>query len=466
MGDRSVRMPEREARTLLMIRAVDDTDHDGVLLSSRTRAAVTRRVFDDGARDDPARLRKRASLLRDDLLREAPALERVLDPPKATDRLVLAVVLVGAVIGALSNLLGSRRHVSILAFPLAAILFWNLLVYAALIVRVIVGLTARRGSGRLAFVGRWLEEARLSGLARRLGASTRSAAIADAVARFQRLWIAAAMPLVAARIRIVLHLAAFAMASGAIAGLYASGIAFEYRATWESTWLDPPTVQRYLDTALGPASRVLGMPVPDVAPLRGPAGEGDAKPWIHLWAATLGLFVLVPRAALALVEALNAARLARWLPVPLDAAYVRRALHSGRGAASVVEIVYYSCDPEAELRERLHTTLQEQAGARAVIRDASRLEYGDSPDRVSLPEDSSGLLVLVFPLAQTPEVEVHGEFLERVLERAERGDWQVTVVLDSATYRQRVGSEERVRERRATWDRLLRDAGVTVMDLA
>ena len=61
---------------------------------------------------------------------------------------------------------------------------------------------------------------------------------------------------------------------------------------------------------------------------------------------------------------------------------------------------------------------------------------------------------------------MHGEFLERVLERAERADWQVTVVLDSATYRQRVGSDERVRERRATWDRLLRDVGVTVMDLA
>ena len=468
MPDRSVRIPEREARTLLMIRAVEDTDHDGLLLPSRTRAAVTRRVFDDGARDDRVRLRKRASLLRDDLLREAPALERLLEPPKATGALLLAVTLVSAAIGALSNLLGPQRHVSILAFPLAGILVWNLVVYAALIVRVIVGMTARRGGGRLAFLGRWLEGARLSGLARRLGASARSAAVADAVARFQRLWVTAAAPLVAARIRIALHLAAFAMAAGAIAGMYASGIAFEYRATWESTWLAPPTVQRYLDIVLGPAARVLGVAVPDVGPLRGPVGEGDAKPWIHLWATTLGLFVLFPRAALALLDALNAARLARWLPVHLDAGYVRRALHSGRGAASAVEIVYYSCDLETELRERLHTTLQEQAGARAVIRDAARLEYGDDPERITLPEDPSlsGLVVLVFPLAQTPEVEVHGEFLERLLDRLDRAGWQLTVVLDAATYRQRVGSDERVRERRVTWNRLLRDLDVIVMELA
>jgi hypothetical protein len=250
--------------------------------------------------------------------------------------------------------------------------------------------------------------------------------------------------------------------------MYVSGIAFEYRATWESTWLDASAVQRYVNVVLGPAAWVLGMPVPDVAPLRGPGGDGDAAPWIHLWGTTVALFVVIPRAALAVVDALTAARLSRRLPVEIDADYARRALSSGRGAATLVEVVYYSCAPDTRLRERLVAVLQEHAGARAMIRDTAHLAYGDPPERVDLPERpaGAGLVALVFTLAQTPEPEVHGEFVERLRERLDRAGWQLVLVLETATYRQRVGSEARVRERRATWERLLRDLQLTALDVA
>ena len=462
-----MRLSERDARTLLVVRAVEDTDQEGVLLPPRTRAAATRRVFDDGVRatDDHARLRARATLLREDLLREAPALARVLEPRGRRGTLALATIGVATALGIATNLLGPERRISVLAFPLAGILAWNLVVYAALLGRVVARVAARTPApGRLAFIGRWLEGARLATIARRLSASTRSVAVTHAVARFQGLWVATAAPLIAARARIVFHLGAFFMAFGAAIGLYVSGLAFEYRATWESTWLDAPAVQRYLDVVLGPAARVLGIPVPDVGPLRGPLGDGDAAPWIHLWAMTLALFVLLPRAALALIDAVSAARLSRWLPVEIDPAYARRALHSGRGAAAVVEVVYYSCAPEVGLRERLHTQLQEQAGARAVVRDGARLEYGADPESVLFTEEH-GLLVVTFALAQTPESEVHGRFLEALRDRADRAGWHVAVVLETATFRQRVGSEVRVRERRATWDRLLRDLDLTATEL-
>lgn len=319
---------------------------------------------------------------------------------------------------------------------------------------------------RLARLGQWLEGLRLSHLARRLGASTRSAVVADAVQRFQRLWMPTAAPLIAARVRMLLHVGAFAMALGAIAGMYVSGIAFEYRATWESTWLDAQDVQRYVNVVLGPAARVLGMPVPDVTPLRGPVGEGDARPWIHLWATTLGLFVLLPRAGLAAFEVLTAARLSRRLRVHVDASYARRALHSGRGATTVVEVVYYSCAPERALRDRLHTMLQEHAGARAVIREGASLEYGDDPGQIALPEPAPGVIAVVFPLAQTPEPEVHGKFIERLRERLDAAGRELVVVLEIATYRKRAGSEMRVTERRATWERLLRSVQASALELA
>lgn len=466
-----LRLPEEDARTLLLVQAVEEADPDGVLLSPQARAAATRRVFDDpaGSADDSVRLRTRALVLRDDLRHEAPALERLLHPPRWRGPVVAVAVAAAATSGALTNALGPARHVSVLAFPLAGILAWNLLVYAALVARAAARARRRRpATGRLARAGGWLEGAWLAGLARRLGVAARSAVVADAVRGFGRLWLPTAAPLIAARVQVVLHFAALAVALGALAGMYVSGIALEYRATWESTWLDARAVQRYLDALLGPAARVLGTPVPDVVPLRGPAGEGPAAPWIHLWATTLVLAVVIPRAALALLEAAIAGRMARGLPVPLDAGYARRALHSGRGAATRVEVVYYSCALDTALRERLHRALQEEAGARAAIRDGARLEYGDSAERVALPESPAppGLLVLVFPLAQTPEAEVHGEFIERLRERVDRAGWELRVVLEVATYRRRVGSEDRVRERRATWGRLLRDLQLTASDLA
>ena len=463
-----LRLSEHDARTLLLVQAVEEVDADGLLLSPRTRAAATQRAFDDATRaaDDAGRLRARADLLRDEIWREAPPLQRVLEPPKWQPTTMLLVLAVGLVVGASTNAFGPSHHVSVLAFPLATILGWNLLAYGAFILRSVRMLSRGPAAPRLARLGQWLEGLRLSHLARRLGASTRSAVVADAVQRFQRLWMPTAAPLIAARVRMLLHVGAFAMALGAIAGMYVSGIAFEYRATWESTWLDAQDVQRYVNVVLGPAARVLGMPVPDVTPLRGPVGEGDARPWIHLWATTLGLFVLLPRAGLAAFEVLTAARLSRRLRVHVDASYARRALHSGRGATTVVEVVYYSCAPERALRDRLHTMLQEHAGARAVIREGASLEYGDDPGQIALPEPAPGVIAVVFPLAQTPEPEVHGKFIERLRERLDAAGRELVVVLEIATYRKRAGSEMRVTERRATWERLLRSVQASALELA
>lgn len=467
-------MRERDARAVLFVRAVEETDREGALLSPGSRTAATRRVFDEasGPTDHRSLLIRRASLLHDEILGEVPTLARmVVDPPRLGGRLVLVTVAVATIAGLATNLFGPSRHVSVLAFPLAGILAWNVFIYAGLAARAVARTGARaRGTatarGRLVSLGLWLEGVRPSSVARRLGASTRSAAVTGAVERFHRLWIRTAAPLIAARVRVVMHLAAFSLALGAMLGMYVSGIAFEYRATWESTWLDAPAVQRYLDVVLGPAAAVLGTSVPDVGALRGPDGEGNAAPWIHLWATTLALFVLIPRLGLAFIDALTVARLSRWLPVDLDDSYYRRTLASGRGSAAVVEVVYYSCTPAAALRDRLHALLQALVGARAAIRDAQRLEYGDDAERVTWMEETigSGLLVLVFPLAQTPEPEVHGEFLERMQQRIERAGGRMIVLLETATYRTRVGLEERVRERRATWDRLLRDLRLAVLD--
>jgi hypothetical protein len=460
----STPLGERDARALMFVRALEETDGDGVLLSARSRAAATRRAFESGvAHGTTPVLVERARLLCSEVLRDTPRLAHVLDPPRLGRGIVPVSIAAAVVIGVATNFWGPERHVSVLAFPLAGLLAWNLLVYAGLVARAILAATRREpwaaARGWLLSLGTWLDGLRPSPIARWFGHDARSRVLTDAVARFHRLWIATAAPLLAARARLVLHLGALALALGAVFGMYLAGIRFDYRATWESTWLDGAAVQRYVDLVLGPASGVLGRPVPDVAPLRAPH-DGSAAPWIHLWAATIGLLVIVPRAALAVVEAGRARRLARRLPVDLDAGYSRRAVAAATGSGLTADVVYYSCDPASQLRTRLHALLQELAGARASIRDRGMVAYGDQLDGIA-----STLVVVVLPLAQTPEPEVHGEFLERLQRQVEHDGAALLIVLESASYRARIRSEERLRERRGTWTRLLRTRGLEAVEL-
>ena len=73
----------------------------------------------------------------------------------------------------------------------------------------------------------------------------------------------------------------------------------------------------------------------------------------------------------------------------------------------------------------------------------------------------SALLVL-FGLAQSPESEVHGVFVEELLTRLNHGS-RMAVLVDGARYRERATDERRLDERHRAWDRVLREAGAPVV---
>ena len=102
----------------------------------------------------------------------------------------------------------------------------------------------------------------------RSGLDARAAgALSGAFSRFGLDWLERSAPLVAARAGRVLHLAAAMLALGAIAGLFVRGLAFEYRAGWESTFLGAPAVHAILSFVLGPAARLTGIALPGVTEL-------------------------------------------------------------------------------------------------------------------------------------------------------------------------------------------------------
>ena len=295
-------MTEFEARQVLLLQAHEEGGPSAAW-SVEDRAWATRQAAATvGERAPPERfVVARAVMAMQRLLPRVPAAQRWLARRGWHPVWVLLAALIGAAAGLAADQLGPPQRVNLLAPAVWAVVGWNVLVYIALCM-------PRPPPGDRRALGRW-------------GLGTGDDAPGAA---FGALWSRHASGLQLERWALVLHTAAAALALGLIAGLYLRGLVLDYRAGWQSTFLEAPAVQAALDFLLAPASFITAISVPDVTPLRvasGAAATATAAPWIHLYAATLALFVVLPRAALAARAGWRARRLARHFPLPLDAPY-------------------------------------------------------------------------------------------------------------------------------------------------
>ena len=357
---------------------------------------------------------------------------------------------VAAVVGLGIDRIGVDGRINILAPPVLALLLWNVLVYLWLIGRAVTRRSAAAPpqSAWPARLATWWRTRR-----------RRAARGGAALAAFAAEWTAAATPLFAARAAAAVHLAAAVLAAATLASMYARGIAFEYRAGWDSTFLGAEAVHRIVTGVLGPASALGGiaLPGPDaLARLRfaeGSPGENAAR-WIHLYAITVLLAVVLPRLALAGVATWRARRLTRDFPFSIAAVDLRHLRFAGAPlAVPVLPYAYRTADTaHATLAARLADVLEHRVDP--IVLDNLPLGTETLP---ALPDvDATAPLVLLFNLSATPEAEMHGAFV-----RAVRAHWpqrRVLALVDEAAFRARLGAQvaaARLEARRAAWTEVL-----------
>lgn len=494
----------RDAWAVLFVWSLEEEDRSGHLLELEDRRRATRAALEADRKPEKGRwLAPRAHGLLEVFGRRRPWVRKlpgVLEPGRGfTSPAVAGAFVLGLFANSLDvSRLSQDRMLDILAPPLLGLLLWNLGIFVLMLVRALkpAGASGHAGGhaggigGDLARrVGSWLER-----LVRRsadwLLDARRSKKKADGggagdgagdgaddgaddgdgekaleravIERYVGAWLPLTAPLTAARVRRLLHLSSLAMVLGVLAGMYARGLVFEYRATWESTFLSPGQVDGLLQIVLAPASAVLGMEIPLAAPLESSAVRtvgGSAAPWIHLWAMTCLLFVGLPRLALATWEGLRLAAASRRLRPDLPETYWRRLKASAATTGHDVQVLPYSHRPTEKASQSLRQLLVDLAGVRSNIRLTESLDYGAEP-----PEPFPGRLrVTLFNLAQTPELEVHAELVKHCVD--DRTDGQALLVLvDESAFRKRsmddgVGLEERIDSKRRSWRRVLADVG-------
>ncbi|MDO5103109.1 MAG: DUF2868 domain-containing protein [Lautropia sp.] len=503
-------MTEHQAREALLVRAFDQQPPSDLWTEDDRRHAsqeARRQAGPDASAERFVATRAAVALSRLDKREPglAEAVQQLAWRPWIGPVVMLAALLSGLALDAA----GAGNRINILNPPLLLILAWNLLTYLVLAFNAIwpgkaqiqstglARLLARvaTGQGWRARSGAWqapVHAASIEGAPRprdrtasapigpgmagheaphgeRHGPAThqadtaqqRASVVQQALSTFRTSWFKLAAPLYGQKAISLLHAAAMLFALGALGGLYLRGLAFEYRAGWESTFLNAEQVSALLHWLWGAASSVTGIPLPDATQLeamRFPDHAGaNAAPWIHLQTLTVLLVVVLPRLGLALWHQLRARRLSRHFPLPLDERYFKDLLRQQRGESAVAWVLPYSYTvPEAQ-RAGLLGLLSQLQGGQTQLRLQMPLALGEEDElQAPLPElAGSTLAVALFSLSATPEAENHATFLSRLSALLPPG-MPLVALVDESSFRARFGADtHRLDSRRSTWRRIL-----------
>lgn len=352
--------------------------------------------------------------------------------------------------------LGQEREINLLALPLIGILVWN----AAMVILSVLTGVDKDPSGATASLVSWLQGMGGS----KPGASEHSLVDASR-SRFRALTQTVVTRRFGVRFRAWLHLAAAILAFGSVSGMYVRGWSMEYRAVWESTLLDEAGASRFLGTLFLPASKVTGVVIPleQLPEMHRRSGEpaahpGRALPWIHLYAATLGLFVMAPRFLLVMLELKRAnGILRRFLEEDDWRSYTESLLAGTDGDGVAVEIITYglSVNETSQNRWRLWARRQWQDMGAAVF---YAVPVGGEAEFVKGWKPSATRVLVIFNLAGTPEVEVHRSLAEALAQRKERT--MLLLALDDTDLEKRwstfADAEQRLAEREKSWRQMMR----------
>jgi hypothetical protein len=457
-------MNEQVARKVTLVRAIETADIKHEVLSDDDRMYASRSARElaqwaaADSKSEPTLdhfLEQRAEQILKRLAERTPAFRSFLNRRPLLPLLSVLLPLFALIAGAAIDHIADPHRVDLLSKPLLVIIGWNLLVYVVLLAWLLI--PSRRTGWVKADMMRKLSIGRAK-LPRKLPAP-----LAAALGQYTLDWTQLSWKLTHARLSRTMHLSAAAFALGAVISLYARGLVTEYAAGWESTFLDAGQVHSLLSWLFAPAMFVFpieGFSVADVQALRfvqEPSRAGGAR-WVHLYAATVLLLVILPRLVLALFAGWRAARLARRFPLDLqEPYYLKLGDHVGAGRGPVaLRVLPYSFTLDERRDRGLSEVAAAMFGAQTRVMLRPSLPYGEDPKGVlqdlRIDTGDATVTAVLFSLAATPERENHGALLSAIASQLPGG---VSVLVDESSLTERAagqaGADARLAERIALW---------------
>ncbi len=502
-------MHSDSAINVLGLHELEEADGTGVVLAERDRreAGQAAGVLEaeaagsHAAREDALQRRSQR------LLKDTRVTACVAEITKGADRslkgkwLVAGLVALALVIGFLTNEMSAGKVINLLSLPMLGLLAWNFLIYIVVAVAELRRHHEPPAHGPARWVNRWL----LRGIGVRVesdrpappgrGTGREGAAAVTTLARrhFWEKWVRVLRAEAMEWTELAFHSGAIAFALGLTSGMYARGLSAEYKAAWESTFLSAPQVAHIVNTALGPASAVLRVPLPGPEAMQSlniheqekiePSQRESGAKWIHLYAVTALLFIGLPRFGLALVAWKRLRRIRTRAPVESELKAIFRSLMRQLGGGGASALLVPFCYEPSPARQTAAQSLARRLWAEVGALDVRPpIAYGEEDEALAAldwpapvsakvagettkPRGPHALprLGVMLSLSTTPEDEVHGHFIRELASRLPRAgegeDSLLAILLDTEPFRTQFDSlperERRLRERRAAWERVI-----------
>ena len=332
--------------------------------------------------------------------------------------------------------------VNLLSPALLLILFWQIALYALLL----VGTIAAPLGWKPKWPGRELFAALLSRL--------RILTVSKQTLRERPLWLSLLTPALRSEAARAFHLAAASLGAGLLTGLAFRGIGTAYTVGWTSTWLagHEAWLAALFSATYGLVPlELFGIPFPDAAAIAemnlrvNAQGSPDAAAWLLRLMGLVAIVVILPRLLLAFFAG-RRAKAARTRFVWIDEQDEPAPVSTQRSVASFSEgaTVLTTVPADDSLRRRTAALLM-QPDARWRTVDV----WKDDPESALATVDTE-TAVFLFDATATPEEEVHGHWIDAV---GRRQPDAVTLLVDLSGLEAQFGAEsERLTARKALWE--------------
>lgn len=392
-------MLEKDARRILFFRALGETDHKGVILQSSLLEKV-RKNMEPFLKDTDyfagfCRGLEKIAGRRHNI--DFSTYYTAFDFKLGRSGLLL---LVSFFIGLGSNYLGSGPRVNILLNPLMILLFWNFAIYIVLFFKGTVFRKYTLPPASMAFqlinFGSSIKDKFNLLFPKK---SKKAPLLRNARIYFIKLWLQQANTLSAARLSLILHGMAIALTCGVVTGLYLRGLFQEYQFAWFSTF-DKSIVMSLGKVIFSPVLFLIQGNIPK---------ENMGAAWIHLFAASSGFYILLPRFLLLFHTRLKIKKLTISVEPDLTLPYFRK----WRLGSVNLDLYSYSYSLNDKNLLLLNEALERVYGHQDKLIIENIQWGGDLPKSLN----QERIPVFCFNAGQTPENEVHGEFLSRILKR-------------------------------------------------
>ena len=436
-NDFAMAITENQAQRVLWVRALEQSAHNDQIWSAQDAQAATRATKNITGENSPFDLfvASRAEYVIEQIAKRNP--ELVTEPSRRQSLAVFgwALIVAAFAIGFMTDHLMADRWVNVIEWPIVLLIAWNLFVVTYNVGQYVWSFFRPATDPRHVWLnnilGRWQRWGMLRFNSRKKSSTW--------VKSFEIQWQQNCITLNTLRISLVFHAASIAFAIGMLGSLYVRGLFKAYRVGWESTFLSADAIHALASVVLAPGAWLFNMEIPSVEQVAGlqmPNGREElAANWIHLYAGSILLCVIVPRLVLLIKAGYSKVCMQRNFPLPLSSMYYTALRSLRAGFQATVLTIPFRYELTSVMKANLTRLLECAHGLSSTVSLEQAVVMGHDVNDWKSAFHREGYIAVfvIFNLNATAEQDTHGRLMRNILKEC-RGLAPVIPIVDTSPY--------------------------------